>query len=178
MPRFFGLIFISLFLFLHCKKEETFDPVLDIHPDFQPIVDLFVSEAAQRGAEIKLDNLILRYDSDLTEAICGQCNSLADPDRFQKEIRVNPDPCWDYSQELEALIFHELGHCILLRPHLADTLPNGDPKSMMVENNLLVFAPCKYVLDDPANCNNVHKREYYIDELFDPETPIPDWADR
>lgn len=178
MPRTFLLISTFLFLFLNCKKEENLEPVLDIHPDFQPIVDLFKTEAAQRGLEIKMDNLILRYDSDLTETICGQCNSLADLNRVQKEIRVNPDKCWDHSQELEALIFHELGHCILLRSHIADTLPNGDPESMMVENNLTVYAPCKYVLDDPANCNNVHKREYYIDELFDPQTPIPDWADQ
>jgi len=167
-----------LFLFLQCKKEETLEPVLGIHPDFQPIVDLFVSEAAQRGVEIKLDNLILRYDSDLSESICGQCNSLSDPDKVQKEIQVNSDPCWVFSQELEALIFHELGHCILQRQHLADTLPNGDPKSMMVQSDITVYGPCRYVFDDPANCNNLHKREYYIDELFDPQTSIPEWADQ
>lgn len=176
MFRFFVLISLSLLLFLQCKKEETFEPVLEIHSDFQPLVDLFVTEALQRGINIRIDNLILQYDNSIGQNLCGECNSLADPGQVQKEIRVNPYKCWEFSQELEALIFHELGHCLLLRQHLPDTLPNGDPKSLMVEGDLTVYAPCKFVLDDPANCNNLHKREYYIDELFKPETPVPDWA--
>ena len=98
--------------------------------------------------------------------------------KTQKEIRLNPGPCWEYSQELEALIFHELGHCILQQLHLTDTLPKGDPKSRMVQGKLTVDSPCKFVLDDPVNCKNLHKRDYYIDEFFDPNTPVPDWPDQ
>ncbi len=175
-PAQFILLF-ALILSLQCRKAELFVPVYDVHPDFQVLVDKFISEAAQQGIVVSISNLILQYDTSLDMLICGECNSLGDPGKVQKQIRVNPNArCWEYAEELEALIFHELGHCILQRPHLADTLPNGDPKSMMIEGNLTVYAPCKYVIDLPENCNNVHKRTYYIQELFDPATPIPDWA--
>ncbi|MCB0664577.1 MAG: hypothetical protein KDC80_02090 [Saprospiraceae bacterium] len=167
---------LCLLLFAHCQQDEPIQPIVDIHPDFQSIVDLFVLEAAGRGKEIEIDNLILQYAGALDQNICGECNSLASLDRVQKEIRVNADPCWQHERELEALIFHELGHCILQRPHLSDTLPNGDPKSMMIEGDITIYAPCRYVVDDPAECNNLHKRDYYIDELFNPNTPVPNWA--
>lgn len=169
---------LYLSLFTYCQEDDPIQPIVDIHPDFQSIVDLFVLEATSRGKEIHIDNLILQYDQGLDQNTCGECNSLAGLNEVQKQIRVNSDRCWQYDQELEALIFHELGHCILQRTHLSDTLPNGNPKSMMVGGDITIYAPCRYVLDDPANCNNLHKRQYYIDELFDPATPIPDWADQ
>jgi hypothetical protein len=170
---FLGAIFL-----IHCREENTLEPIYDVHPDLQPMVDLFISEAAQRGVTIVIPNLILQYDTSLDEQVCGQCSSLGDPAKIQKVIRVNPDisSCWEYAQELETLVFHELGHCLLQRPHLQDTLPNGDPKSLMIEGDLTVYAPCKFVIDQPENCNNLHKRSYYLDELFDPDTPIPGWA--
>ena len=76
---------------------------------------------------------------------------------------------------LEVLIFHELGHCVLGRLHQNDYLPNGDPKSLMIQNELDQYA-CVYDLSGDNDCNNLFKREYYLDELFDPTTPTPDWA--
>jgi hypothetical protein len=163
---------------LHCTKEEPLQPILDIHPDFQPLVDLFEEESSQRDINLTIDNLILQYDTSLTQFTCAECNSSESVDKVQKQIRVNPNHknCWQYDQELEALIFHELGHCILRRTHVTDTLPNGDPKSLMVVGDVTVYAPCRYVFGQAEDCNNVFKRSYYIDELFDPKTPIPDWA--
>jgi hypothetical protein len=166
-----------VFIALQCNKEDSFEPVLDIHPDFQPIINQFINEAKQRGISLDIENLVLQYDTTLSLFTCADCNSAADPARVQKEIRVNPNNrCWQYAQELEALIFHELGHCMLQRQHVTDTLPNGDPKSMMVKGDITLYAPCRYVFGQAEDCNNVHKRTYYIDELFDPQTPVPDWA--
>jgi hypothetical protein len=35
---------------------------------------------------------------------------------------------------------------------------------------------CVFDLDGNNNCNNLFKKEYYLDELFDPATQAPDWA--
>ncbi|MBK8501072.1 MAG: hypothetical protein IPL46_02070 [Saprospiraceae bacterium] len=177
-PIILLMILVFTWMTLQCTKEEPFLPVLDIHPDFQPLVDLFEEEASKRGINLTVDNLILQYDTSLTQFICAECNSSESVNRVQKQILVNPNNriCWQYSQELEALIFHELGHCILRRSHLSDTLPNGDPKSLMIVGDVTVYAPCRYVFGQAEDCNNVFKRSYYIDELFDSKTPIPDWA--
>jgi len=167
----------SLYLigWLACEKEP-FTPAFEVHEDFVALVDSFVVEGKRHGKIIEIDNLILQYDTSLEDGLCGQCNSIADPDRVQKIIGINRrNQCWEHAQELEALIFHELGHCLLRREHVTDTLPNGDPKSLMVPGNLTLFAPCKYVFGT-VDCNNLHKRSYYIRELFDPSAPVPSWA--
>ncbi len=78
----------------------------------------------------------------------------------------------------EALIFHEIGHCILGRSHNNEPLPNGDPKSIMVIENQKLYWPCIYDIDGNGgpDCNNTFKRAYYVDELFDENVQIPDWA--
>ena len=167
-----GLLLFSL----SCQKEKLI-PIYAVHEDFQALIDSFLVEAAKRGMYLEIDNLILEYD-DLPISFCGKCNSLASSNSTQKIIGINANNrCWEQPSELEALIFHELGHCILGRSHATDTLPNGDPKSLMVDGNITLYAPCRYVFGpDASECNNVHKRTYYLDELFDPETPVPEWS--
>lgn len=165
-----------LFLSWQCQKEDV-DTVVEIDPELQKYVDAFVIEAKLRGMSIHVDNLILEYSDELDDLECGKCNNASLTNKSQKIVRINgSSQCWDFDQELEALVFHELGHCLLGRLHISDTLPNGDPKSMMIENDLTVYAPCKYVFGTSDECNNTHKRGYYVDELFDPATPLPSWA--
>ena len=166
---------LTAFFNISCDQQE-FTPILDVHADFMHLVDSFALEAFRRGHLVEVDNLIMHYDRDLASDVCGQCNSLSSSSELQKIVKINQNNiCWDHQEELEALIFHELGHCYLGREHTTDTLPNGDPKSLMVAGNLTLFAPCKYVFG-PLDCNQLHKRTYYLDELFDPSTPVPEWA--
>lgn len=168
---------LILMFFLGCSKEDDFKPVYNVPDNLQVFVDSFVSEASSRGFTFEINNLIVEYDESLSSPFCGQCNSSAPNDEVQKEIKINPNiVCWFSDQEQEAFFFHELGHCFLRRPHDDSLLPNGDPKSMMVTSNLTVYAPCIYAVDNEA-CNNIYKRDYYLDELFDENTPVPDWAD-
>lgn len=170
------LILAFVAIILSCGKE-SFEPVYDVHEDFQDLVDSFSLEAAKRGVEVSLDNLILTYDSDLENWKCGQCNSLSSLNQEQKVVMINQkNICWQNPQEKELLIFHELGHCLLGRLHVSDTLPNGDARSLMVAGDLGLYAPCRYVFGDVDDCNFIHKRSYYIDELFDQSTPVPSWA--
>jgi hypothetical protein len=170
-------VLIALLLFTDaCNSNESVPTVYDVPQEFQSIIDQFQLEAISRGYDIQIDNLIIRYDAEVEAPYCATCNSKSLDASIQKIISINPDQCWLNDYAKEALIFHELGHCILGRDHDNTLLPNGDPKSMMVENNINVYAPCIYALDGDNSCNFIFKRDYYISELFDDDMAIPDWA--
>ena len=173
------LTWLTLFVLLFgCSKEsdKSFVPVYDVPAEFQPLISSFIQEAAQRGDTLVINNLIMKYDSSQSNKYCALCNSLSLEPNVQKIITVNPKVhCYNNAQEREALFFHELGHCILGRSHDNRLLPNGDPRSIMVENNLKLYSPCLYPIG--GNCqDNTYKRTYYLDELFNEQTPVPQWA--
>src|ERR1035437_9451238 len=69
----------------------------------------------------------------------------------------------------EDLIFHELGHGLLKRDHLNLTLENGDWKSIMCGGDKVGTRSWN------INYKGI-RRNYYIDELFDENTPAPDFS--
>ena len=172
----FKKICIACVIILYgCQAKNDFTPVLNIPAEFQPYVDGFVAEALERGHNIVINNLIITYDSSLSNVYCAVSNITSSLNDVQKIISLNPNiTCWQNSRQLETLIFHEMGHCILGREHDKSLLPNGDAKSIMYPDNLALYAPCAYPIND--SCNQLYKRVYYLDELFDPATPVPDWA--
>lgn len=170
-------IYTAILLFTGCSQENDFKPVYDVPEELRPIVDTFVREAAHRGVTVSITNLIINFSEDPGQAVCGSCNSASLMAPVQKVVTINSGmPCWTEPQELENLIFHELGHCILGRSHTDSRLPNGEPRSLMVENNISLYSPCVYQIGDEP-CNNLFKREYYLDELFDENTPVPPWGE-
>lgn len=151
-------------------------PVYNVPAEFVANVKSFQAEAAARGINITINNLIIEYDSRLPIYQCAKANVISDDPRIQKKISINPNiVCWNNSQEQETLIYHELGHCILGRAHESALLPNSDPKSIMVENNISLYANCIYPIDGEP-CDQSFKRQYYLDELFNQQTPPPYWA--
>lgn len=171
------VLFIVLIFLLGCSEKEEFTPLYQVPEEIQPFIDAFEAEAKLHGHDIKITNLIIRYDNTIPDPYCGACNSNALNTNVQKIISINNElDCWDSPEEHEALFFHELGHCILGREHDSSLLPNGNPKSIMVPNNLSLYGPCIYDIDPGAPCNDRFKRDYYIDELFDPNTPVPEWG--
>jgi len=172
----FAFLLIVLTFLLGCSKDSDFIPVYAVPDDLQPIIETFVGEAASRGFSVEITNLIIAYDETLPITHCGQCNSTALNVNVQKIITINPNiQCWFSAQEREAFLFHELGHCILGRLHDSTLLPSGDPKSIMIQGNLILYAPCVYFVGDDK-CNNTFKRPYYLDELFDEGTSVPEWG--
>lgn len=171
----FGLFIIIV---TGCANKEEFEPEYEVSEEFQSIVDTFIEEAALRGHDYQFTNLIMRYDENLVEEIyCGQCNSSSMDQNIQKIILINANKCWINDFQKEAVIFHELGHCFLGRLHDDTLLPNGDPKSMMVKNNISIYSPCLYAIGGTNDCNYTFKRSYYLDELFNEATPTPDWSE-
>jgi hypothetical protein len=167
-----------LLCLLGCTKdtEEESVAVYDVPDEYQVVVDRFLEEATIRGIDLRIHNLIIRNDPQLAFDACGDCNSLDPNATSQKIIRLNPRGCWQNDLQLEALIFHELGHCILGREHTNELLPNGDPKSIMTPGKIDLYSPCVYQFGDENPCNYTFKRDYYLDELFNPDTQVPDWA--
>jgi len=72
---------------------------------------------------------------------------------------------WKYNPE--ALVYHELAHLFLKRSHKNERL-NGHCLSIMSQ------------LDDPVYDNGdlLNRRDYYINELFNKNTPLPEWINR
>jgi len=168
--------FSFIFLLLGCSSDNDFEPMYNIPDEFQEIVETFTAEASARGYDFEINNLIITYDDDLSINYCGTCNSNSSEENIQKIISINSSKCWNNDFQKEALIFHELGHCLLGRIHEDALLPNGDPKSMMIKSNISVYSACVYAFGEVDGCNFVFKRTYYLDELFNENTPIPDWA--
>ncbi|GAB4027806.1 hypothetical protein GCM10028809_13990 [Spirosoma gilvum] len=135
----------------------------------------FRAEAAKRNSAVSTDNLIITFQAGQQEDICGQCYlETGKPPRITLN---NNSFCWQEAnqQEREGLIFHELGHCLLMRLHKADRFPNGAYLTLMNPDNVGVYAPCRYPIGG-EECDKRNRREYYIDELFTTIMPTPDWA--
>src|SRR5688572_22506613 len=177
--RFLSASLLSLLfsaMIAGCSKEVDFVPVYDVPDEYQPFVDAFLREASDRGYSTQINNLIIDYDGSLAAPHCAGCNSTSIEKNIQKIVSINPNiKCWFSEEEHEALIFHELGHCILGRIHDNSLLPNGDLRSLMNENDLSIYSSCIYPIDN-GPCDDTFKRAYYLDELFEEGTPVPDWG--
>ena len=119
-----------------------FDSSQNIHPAFNGsdrsisvYRERFIEQAlAYKGADLSYSrslpmnfvNLGYHYDSG---GIVGYCITYPGGD---KEIQIDPN-FWEFSNdaEKEELVFHELGHCILLRTHKTTLNSNGYPVSIM-----------------------------------------------
>lgn len=169
-------VLLACMLFCGCSKDADFVPVYNVPAEYQHFIEAFIREAADRGYSIKIDNLIIEYDAALQAPHCAKCNSRSMEEDVQKIISINPNLlCWFTDEQHEALIFHELGHCVLGRLHDDGILPNGDFRSLMNANDIAVYSSCLYAVDNEP-CDETFKRSYYLDELFDEETPVPDWG--
>ena len=162
MVRKIHLILLLGVLFLYSCGDE---PVYDVAPVFEPYVERFVEEALTYGIsyDFQEEGLEIVFRDAVSKESGGQCNSsgLIEIERF----------FWNDLDdfEKEGLIFHELGHCVLGRGHKNALLPNGEWGSRMRGSPL------------PDGTNAVinytgTRLPFYRDEMFDPDTPIPDWA--
>ncbi len=128
--------------------------IYNIDPELAPHLEVFKAEAQQRGIPMNINNLIMKFTKkfDKTETL-AQCQYGLVP-----TIVVGLE-FWRYSdlKTREQVVFHELGHCILGRDHLDDSVNLGGyniiPKSIM---STMLFSSTFYD----------HNRTYYIDELF------------
>lgn len=171
------LSFLLLLIVFSCEENTPRPTVFQIDDGLLPYLETFLAEASSRGLTFINENLIMEFGTAADE-VCGQCKIVENGGQ-RTILIVQNSFCWiDVpAQNREAIVFHELGHCLLARNHREDKLPNGAPASIMYSQNNGPYNPCIYDLDGDNSCNKTSRRAYYINELFDPTTPVPEWGE-
>jgi len=138
---------------------------------FADYLQRFENEGATRGHtfDLQKQGLIIEFGN-LADSVAGLTH-------YETPIRIQIDKTyWNAltgtaGADLmkENLLFHELGHGLLGRKHLNTTLENGDWKSIMCGGSK--------VNNRSWNINyRGERRKYYLDELFNENTPAPDFS--
>ena len=123
--------------------------------EFGPYVDEFSTQAQKYGLPMRINSLVIRratIKDDGTNEILGQCNMSMN---MTPTIDIN-EAYWNGldSYTRKALVFHELGHCILLRAHRNDLDATNKPSSLM---NMYVVGSWYF---------NDSTYDHYMKELF------------
>lgn len=160
----------SLALLVSCSQDEP-SPVqtYDVPTEVQIHVNNFIAEAKARGRDdITIDNLVVEYETNLNNGdAAGICTYPFDDNPPHIRLDTTSASWQNNYWSREALIFHELGHCILnRRSHRDDVMLNGNYASLMRTRSAQFF----------GESLNYFKREYYLDELFDESTSAPGWT--
>lgn len=164
------IIFFTLItLYSSCKKDH--EKVYAVPTSIQPYIDEFINQAADRGVDLVIDDLIVELGSNLVldgdekAGLCTYGTSSSSPlielDTSSLNWLLN-----DYTRE--QLVFHELGHCILgQRGHRNNRLGNGNYQSYMRADGTPIYGRL-----------SAFKKDFYLDELFLDGNNItqPDWS--
>lgn len=136
-------------MFLSCQKDNNL-----VDSPLQRYLDAFRDEAATRGIEVDYEASPVEARLELHDGNVrlGWCNyNTSSPD----QVVINT-LFWEILDDLEKekLVFHELGHCILKRPHLDSIRDDGR---------------CKSIMHSGQKCSDnysLNTRSDYLDELF------------
>ena len=138
--------------------------VYNVPEEVQPYIDRFQDEAAKRNWDLHLSEIGLDivFQEDLDGDLAAVCN--------EGQIVISRQT-WNARGDnwREAMIFHELGHCVLHRVHDNDILSNDEWQSLMRGG------PVQTDRTISLNYSGV-RRAYYIDELFNQQVSEPDWV--
>lgn len=109
------ILVIGLFL-VGCASPIKFEKHLSVSVEFTPYIISFQEHAAQYGQNVRIDDLIVRFNDKLngTETI-GLCTT----DRYETPIiDIQPDHWYNQNEYgRQVLMYHELGHCVLGLDH-------------------------------------------------------------
>lgn len=136
------------------EEREGYEVYID--PDLKPYVQLFFEYNYRFGRPIIIDykNVYIYFHTKIAqEGAAGQCFNS----ETSFEVRIDPGDWNAYPKHREALVFHELGHCILGRGHLDDMVfkeSSEMPQSIMHSQ----WHAYRIFYD--------HYKNYYLEELF------------
>lgn len=123
-----------------------------VENEFTTYTKFFEDSAKLYGVKINMNNLIVRFvDSYPVQGWVGLCergNGVSKFVTFKKSYYDKQSVEVKYT-----LVLHELGHCILNRPHVEGYLKDKCPKSLMHPNDNLFGCFFK-------------NQDYYFKELF------------
>ncbi len=143
--RFF-LLFFRLLVVCHfiptivaCAHNKDHTKQYSAPSEIQPYVNSFLEASKQAGHPTVIDDLIIELVPSLGAGLDGLCTIDGGTPRIRilsSNWNAEGDP--DYVATFkELLIWHELGHCVLLRNHRGDLAESADrygihaPKSIM-----------------------------------------------
>jgi len=154
MSKLASVIMFCTFLLVSCVKDEEAAAIF-VDESLQMYFTAFENEALIRGLAIDLNGARIEgILSDLPGNISGRCQYNSDRPR-----QVQIDRSYFHSASnlrREFIVFHELGHCYLNRPHLDNQDSNGICISIMHGSSAL----CQ-------NAYSIATRENYLNELFE-----------
>ena len=154
------LLCVSAGWLYSCEDQVELEPVPEQYPgvdsELKAYFQRFEEEAAARGLSIDLTATgITGVIQEIEENhVLGTCSyPRAQPNRVTIDQSF-----WNRGSDLfrEFVVFHELGHCFLFRPHKETLLSNGACASIMRSGN----GTC---IDN----YNGRTRMFYVNELFD-----------
>ena len=133
----------------------------NIDPEFLPFYHSFLKEAQSRGFNLTHLNISINFKPTLenkkqslainNEKELGYCEI-----RFTQDPFINIDPAsWSQmsTTQREMTVYHELGHCLLLKGHTSTKTHDHRQLSLM---NSASFPDQEYLSN----------RDHYLDELF------------
>lgn len=154
--------YLICFLLASCAPP-IINQHIEVESEFQYYIDSFESYSGVKyeGSAIFVEQNVLSFYKKDAIGVCIKHNT------GNKEIKIDKEYWFLISNEAkEQLIFHELGHCALNRPHqeeilsvLLDDEIYNYPQSIMYPSN---FGGVLYGL----------LRDYYIKELINPEESL------
>jgi hypothetical protein len=169
------IFIVTLFLLSSCSK----DPVVPVEymdsyrfpKVIQPILVTFIKEGEKRGiacdiTKIKRIEFVnnLYINGEKVAGYYSHSNNVIYLDSTSVAYTMSDD-------SRERTIFHELGHGLLKRDHRDDLLSDGTAASIMHSSNGYSYVTMPYM-----KVSLLYRRGYYLDELFHPETPAPEWV--
>lgn len=155
-----AIILMTMVTFSACKKEtepstENSAPI-STSTELAPYIDNFITQGRLRGYAISddLDGItyeIKEIDEDGVAGVCYWSSNRPGHVVINQIFWVQFN-----SDQKEAVLFHELGHCYLSKSHNDNTLSNGNCASLMHSGTV-------------QNCTHAYSganKTYYLDELF------------
>jgi hypothetical protein len=139
-----------------CQHEN-----MQVYPDeFKPYVDEFFIQANLHGRSMDATQYTFSIKfGDLGDEVGAFCFFIGNAITVDREGWED----WDHFEK-ERIIFHELGHCLLNRNHYnAETISN-ECYSYMNKGDGCSFNPL-----------SVFWRDYFMEELFNESTTLPEW---
>lgn len=163
---------LSTFCLFSCAKNYDY---LYIDPEIQPYYNDFLNSGKMYGKDYSTDNLVVEFGDTSNykknSKPIGICKTSIDfKNEFGSLVRhthtyphiIIDKQVFDYLDEYSrrALIFHELGHCVLQRTHDESINELGYVKSIMYPSLITQRIGFFYQLLE----------KYYIEELFSPQS--------
>lgn len=143
-----SIFIIAIDILCACAPETLH--MYRVPAEVAPLIEQFKAEAAAHGHSLIIENLVVQFSDALPLWEPGSCTTSSSTPL----INLNRIFWFESSTaaQREEVVYHELGHCVLGRPHL-DLYLNGVSVSLMSTE----------LLPESWYTNN---RAYYIFELF------------